>query len=57
MGFTVQERCDGTLTKVRKGRAIVTVSHGRRSRSVTVEAGHGYLAKARFLAAKLAAHP
>jgi hypothetical protein len=56
--FMVQDRCDGTLTKVLKGRATVTYKqkHGRRTRSLTrtVRAGQSYLVKERFLADVLA---
>ena len=38
------DRCDGTLTKVRRGR--VAVRDFRRKRTVIVRAGKSYLAKA-----------
>jgi hypothetical protein len=40
----VEDRCDGTLTRVRKG--SVSVRDSRRHRSVIVRAGHSYLARA-----------
>lgn len=40
----VRDRCDGTLTVVRRG--VVVVSDFRLHRSVVVSAGHTYLAKA-----------
>jgi hypothetical protein len=42
--WTTTDRCDGTLTTVRKGR--VTVRDFRRRRSVVVRAGRSYLARA-----------
>jgi hypothetical protein len=39
------DRCDGTLVRVRRG--IVTVNDLVRHKTVTVRAGHSYLAKAR----------
>jgi hypothetical protein len=39
------ERCDGTLTTVKRGR--VSVRDRRRHKTVTVKAGHSYLARAR----------
>ncbi len=52
--YTVTDRCDGTLTSVRRGRATVTVGskvhHG--PRHVTLHAGQSYLARARLLVAK-----
>ncbi len=43
--WTVSDRCDGTLTKVTRGR--VTVRDFRRKRTVVVRAGKSYLARAR----------
>jgi hypothetical protein len=40
----MQDRCDGTLTKVQRGRVVVR--DFRRRRNVTVRAGKSYLAKA-----------
>lgn len=42
--WLVQDRCDGTLTRVRRG--IVKVRDFRRRKNVTVRAGHSYLARA-----------
>jgi hypothetical protein len=42
--WTVEDRCDGTLTRVRTG--VVAVNDFRRHRNVTVRAGHTYLARA-----------
>jgi hypothetical protein len=56
--FLVQDRCDGTLTRVLKGRATVSYKQkrGKRTRSLTrtVKAGQSYLVKERFLADILA---
>jgi hypothetical protein len=41
--WDVTDRCDGTLTKVRRGR--VAVRDFRRHRTVLVRAGHSYLAR------------
>jgi hypothetical protein len=46
--WTVSDRCDGTLTKVTKGK--VAVKAGKQTR--TVRAGHQLLLKARLFAAK-----
>lgn len=43
--WTVADRCDGTLTSVRQG--VVLVKDFRRHRTITVRAGHSYLAHAR----------
>jgi Ca2+-binding RTX toxin-like protein len=43
--FSVVDRCDGTLTRVRSG--VVRVRDFRRRRTVTVRAGKSYLARAR----------
>jgi len=42
--FTVTDRCDGTLTKVKRGR--VAVRDFRRKRTMIVRAGKSYLARA-----------
>ena len=38
------DRCDGTLTKVRRG--VVVVRDNRKRRNITVRAGKSYLARA-----------
>ena len=43
--WTVTDRCDGTLTQVRRGR--VTVRDFRRRKNVTLKAGKSYLARPR----------
>jgi hypothetical protein len=43
--WTVEDRCDGTLTRVLAGRAVV-LDRGRRRR-VSLRAGRSYLARAR----------
>ena len=43
--WTTTDRCDGTLTKVRRGRVIVRDL--RRKRNITLTAGKSYLARAR----------
>jgi hypothetical protein len=48
--WLVQDRCEGTLTKVRRG--TVQVRDFRRTKTVTVKAGHSYLARAQRAAAK-----
>jgi hypothetical protein len=40
----VQDRCDGTLTTVKRG--TVAVRDFRRKKTVAVKAGHSYLASA-----------
>jgi hypothetical protein len=40
----VEDRCDGTLTAVSRGRVVVR--DFRRKRNITVRAGKRYLAKA-----------
>jgi hypothetical protein len=40
----VEDRCDGTLTKVTRG--VVNVNDFRARRNVTVRAGKSYLARA-----------
>ena len=42
--WQIVERCDGTLTRVRRG--VVVVTDFRAHKDVTVKAGHSYLAKA-----------
>jgi hypothetical protein len=42
--YTVTDRCDGTLTSVKRGRVVVT--DFRRHKTVVVKAGKSYLAKA-----------
>jgi hypothetical protein len=42
--WLTQDRCDGTLTRVKRG--IVSVRDFRRRRTVSVKAGHSYLARA-----------
>lgn len=41
--WQMEDRCDGTLTKVRRGRA--KVKDVRRGRSITLKAGQSYLAR------------
>jgi hypothetical protein len=48
--WLVQDRCDGTLTKVTRG--TVRVRDNRRKKTVTVKAGHSYLARAQRAASK-----
>jgi hypothetical protein len=48
--WLVQDRCDGTLTKVTRG--TVLVRDLRRKKTVTVKAGHSYLARAQRAAGK-----
>jgi hypothetical protein len=48
--WLVQDRCDGTLTKVTRG--TVQVRDFRRKKTVTVKAGHTYLARAQRAASK-----
>jgi hypothetical protein len=50
--WLVQDRCEGTLTKVSRG--TVQVADFRRNRTVTVKAGHSYLARAARAASKRA---
>jgi hypothetical protein len=42
--WLTQDRCDGTLTRVKRG--IVSVRDFKRRRTVSVKAGHSYLARA-----------
>jgi hypothetical protein len=46
--WTASDRCDGTLTKVTKGKVAVTARH----RTRTVRAGHSLLIRARLFAAR-----
>jgi hypothetical protein len=48
--WLVQDRCEGTLTKVVRG--TVRVRDTRRRKTVTVKAGHSYLARAQRAASK-----
>ena len=48
--WLTQDRCDGTLTKVKRG--TVSVRDFKRRRTVTVKAGHSYLARAARAASK-----
>ncbi len=51
--WLVQERCDGTLTRVARG--VVGVFDRTRKKTVTVRAGHSYLARA--VRATIKTHP
>jgi hypothetical protein len=42
--WLTQDRCDGTLTTVKRG--IVSVRDFKRRKTVSVKAGHSYLARA-----------
>jgi hypothetical protein len=48
--WLVEDRCEGTFTKVRRG--TVQVRDVRRKKTVTVKAGHTYLARAQRAATK-----
>jgi hypothetical protein len=48
--WLVEDRCEGTLTKVRRG--TVQVRDFKRKKTVTVKAGHSYLARAQRAASK-----
>jgi hypothetical protein len=50
--WLVQDRCEGTLTKVTRG--TVQVADFQRHKTVTVKAGHSYLARAARAASKRA---
>jgi ferric-dicitrate binding protein FerR (iron transport regulator) len=51
--FTIQDRCDGTLTKITKGRARVKITKGpRRNRQVTLTQGQTLLVQVQQFAAK-----
>ena len=52
--WLVEDRCDGTLTKVTRG--TVQVRDLRRKKTVTVRAGHSYLARAQRAASKTKRH-
>ena len=49
--WTSEDRCDGTLTRVRRGRVSVRAAR----RTVTVRAGRAYLVKARLFGARIRA--
>ena len=48
--WLVEDRCEGTLTKVKRG--TVSVRDFKRKKTVTVKAGHSYLARAQRAASK-----
>jgi hypothetical protein len=48
--WLTQDECDGTLTKVQRG--VVQVRDFKRKKTVTVTAGHSYLARAQRAASK-----
>jgi hypothetical protein len=48
--WLVQDRCDGTLTTVKRG--TVAVRDLKRNKTVAVKAGHSYLARAPRAASK-----
>jgi hypothetical protein len=48
--WLTQDECDGTLTKVQRG--VVQVRDFKRKKTVTVKAGHSYLARAQRAASK-----
>jgi ferric-dicitrate binding protein FerR (iron transport regulator) len=48
--WLTQDECDGTLTKVTRG--TVRVRDLKRKKTVTVKAGHSYLARAQRAASK-----
>ena len=48
--WLVQDRCEGTLTKVTRG--TVQVRDLKRKKTITVKAGHSYLARAQRAASK-----
>jgi hypothetical protein len=48
--WLVEDRCEGTFTKVRRG--TVQVRDPRRKKTVTVKAGHSYLARAQRATSK-----
>jgi hypothetical protein len=50
--WTVEDRCDGTVTEVGRGRAVVTPTHGRHPKSVVVNHGQAVIVKSRFLPLK-----
>jgi hypothetical protein len=53
--WTVEDRCDGTVTTVTSGTATVTTTHGRH-RTRHLHAGQSLLVRARFLTGKQHAH-
>jgi len=46
--WTTSDRCDGTLTRVTRGKVAVKAGH----RTRTVRAGHGLLIRAKLFAAR-----
>jgi hypothetical protein len=48
--WSTTDRCDGTLTRVAKGRVAVRATHGRIAQ--TVRAGHSLLIRARLFASR-----
>ena len=52
--WLVEDRCDGTLTKVRRG--VVSVRDIKRKKTVKVKAGHSYLARAQRASSKTKRH-
>ena len=48
--WLVEDRCEGTLTKVTRG--TVSVRDFKRKKTVSVKAGHSYLARAQRAASK-----
>jgi hypothetical protein len=48
--WLTQDQCNGTLTKVRRG--VVSVRDFKRKKTVSVKAGHSYLARAQRAASK-----
>jgi hypothetical protein len=52
--WLVQDRCEGTLTKVTRG--TVQVRDFKRKKTVSVKAGHSYLARAQRAASKAKRH-
>jgi hypothetical protein len=50
--WLTQDRCDGTLTTVKRG--VVSVRDFKRKKTVSVKAGHSYLARAQRAAGKVA---
>ncbi len=49
--FRTDDRCDGTLITVTKGRVVATATKGSKRRTI-VKAGQSYLVKARLFAAR-----
>jgi hypothetical protein len=52
--WLVQDQCNGTLTKVKRG--TVAVRDLKRKKTVSVKAGHSYLARAQRAASKTKRH-